>query len=314
VLGIADDRALGCVMRLVVTRPSGLMAAKAAVDEVLCAIDAAASRFRADSELSRLNADPGHEVAVSSLLAQAVAAALRGARLTGGAVDPTVGLALRLAGYDNDFAAVPTDGGPVRLIATQVPGWMAVEFDHLARTVKVPRGVELDLGATAKALAADLAAEAASKAIGGAGALVSLGGDIAVAGQEPAGGWSIQASEDSSAAIEEGEETVTIRSGGLASSSTTVRRWSRGGVVLHHIIDPSTGMPVKSVWRTATVAAASCVDANIASTAAIVKGRSAVPWLKMLRLPARLVDREGGILRTAGWPRPAHSESAPTIF
>ncbi|TMB47823.1 MAG: FAD:protein FMN transferase, partial [Chloroflexi bacterium] len=146
VLGIADDRALGCVMRLVVTRPSGLMAAKVAVDEILCAIDAAASRFRADSELSRLNADTGREVAVSPLLAQAVAAAMRGARLTGGAVDPTVGLALRLAGYDSDFAAVPGDGGPIRLIATQVPGWMAVEFDHLSRTVKVPRGVELDLG------------------------------------------------------------------------------------------------------------------------------------------------------------------------
>jgi thiamine biosynthesis lipoprotein len=314
VLGIADDRALGCTMRVVVTRPSALLAAKAAVDEIVGAIDAAASRFRPDSELSRLNANAGHEVTISALLARAITAALRGARLTEGAVDPTVGVAVRLAGYNGDFATVPANGGPIRLVATQVPGWMAVEFDSLSRTVRVPRGVEMDLGATAKALAADLAAAAASRAIGGDGALVSLGGDIAVAGRGPEDGWLIQASEDSSAPIEDGAEAISIRDGGVATSSVTVRRWTRGGVVLHHIIDPSTGLPAESRWRSVTVAAGSCVDANIGSTAAIVKGDSAIEWLERRLLPARLVDRDGNVVRVAGWPSPADSEFVPTGF
>jgi thiamine biosynthesis lipoprotein ApbE len=307
-LGIVDDRALGTSMRLVVTRPDGLVAAKAAADRVIKAIDDAASRFRADSELSQVNAEPGKRVRISPLLAQALAAGLRGAKLTGGAVDPTVGSAVRLAGYDRDFAAIPADGSPIQLAVTRIPGWRAIEFDEASRTILIPKGVEVDLGATAKALASDLAAAAAMEAVGAGGVLVSLGGDIAVAGEPPLEGWAVQTSEDSNAGIDDGEETITIQSGGIATSSTTVRRWMRGGVVLHHIIDPATGLPADGPWRTASVVAATCVDANIASTAAIVMGESAVPWLVANRLPARLVDRHGTVHRIAGWPAPeAHA-------
>ncbi len=303
-LGIADDRALGGSLRVIVTRPESLIAAKNAVDDVVASIDAAASRFRDDSELSRINATPDRVVKVSPLLAQAIAAGLRGAQLTRGAVDPTIGSAIRLAGYDQDFALVAARGrtGPLRLVATTVPGWQAIGFSLATRTVVIPRGVEIDLGATAKALAADLAAAAALKAAGGGGVLVSLGGDIAVAGEAPAGGWLVQVSEDSAAAIDEGEETVAITDGGVATSSTTVRRWTRGTVELHHIIDPSTGLPAQGRWRTATVAAGSCVDANIASTAAIVMGDRATVWLESQRLQARLVDSEGNVRRIGGWP------------
>jgi thiamine biosynthesis lipoprotein ApbE len=307
-LGIVDDRALGTSMRLVVTRPDGLVAAKTAADRVVRAIDDAASRFRADSELSRVNAEPGKRVRISPLLAQALAAGLRGAKLTGGAVDPTVGSAVRLAGYDRDFAAIPADGSPIHLSVTRIPGWRAIEFDEASRTILIPKGVEVDLGATAKALASDLAAAAALEAVGSGGVLVSLGGDIAVAGEPPLEGWAVQTSEDSNAGIDDDEETITIQSGGIATSSTTVRRWTRGGVVLHHIIDPATGLPADGPWRTASVVAATCVDANIASTAAIVMGESAVPWLVANRLPARLVDRHGTVHRIAGWPAPeAHA-------
>jgi thiamine biosynthesis lipoprotein ApbE len=312
VLGIADGRALGGTLRVVVTRPGSLRAAKAAVDEVVAAMDQAASRFRDDSELSLVNASADREVTISPLLAQAIAAALRGAELSGGAVDPTIGSAIRLAGYDTDFARVPVEGDQIRLYSERVPGWRAVHLDLRSRTVRVPRGVEIDLGATAKALTSDLAAAAASKAIDGAGVLVSLGGDIAVAGEPPEQGWSIQASEDSAAPMDDKEEAVMITSGGLATSSTTVRRWTRGGVVLHHIIDPATGLPADSCWRTASVVAATCVDANIASTAAIVMGRSAISWLEARRLPARLVDLAGNVQRVAGWPeRPANSDRFP---
>jgi thiamine biosynthesis lipoprotein len=312
VLGIADDTALGGSLRVIVTMPGSLRAAKAAVDEVVAAMDLAASRFRDDSELSRLNASPERDVTVSPLLAQAIAAALRGAELSGGAVDPTVGSAVRLAGYDTDFAQVPADGDRIRLYAERVPGWRAVRLDRTARTVRVPRGVEIDLGATAKALTSDLAAAAASKAIGGAGVLVSLGGDIAVAGEAPADGWSIQTSDDSAAPIDETQEAISITSGGIATSSTTVRRWTRGGVVMHHIIDPATGLPADTCWRTVSVVAANCVDANIASTAAIVMSRSAISWLEAGHLPARLVDLSGNVQRVAGWPqRSANSDRSP---
>ncbi len=312
VLGIADDRALGGSLRVIVTRPVSLRTAKAAVDEVVAAMDRAASRFRDDSELSRLNASPERDVTVSPLLAQAIAAALRAAELSGGAVDPTVGSAVRLAGYDTDFAQVPADGDRIRLYAERIPGWRAVRLDRASRTVRVPRGVEIDLGATAKALTSDLAAAAASKATGGAGVLVSLGGDIAVAGEAPAGGWSIQTSDDSATPIDDAEEAISITSGGIATSSTTVRRWTRGGVVLHHIIDPATGLPADTCWRTVSVVAATCVDANIASTAAIVMSRSAIAWLESGHLPARLVDLSGNVHRVGGWPeRSANSDRFP---
>ena len=307
--GVADGRALGGSVRVVVTDPDDMPAARTAVDDVLAAIDAAASRFRDDSELSRLNSRPELTVKVSPLLAQAIDAALRGAQVTDGAVDPTIGSAIRLAGYDTDFASVAPRGGPLRLEAHRIPGWQMVRFDRAARTVMVPRGVELDLGATAKALASDLAAQAAAAGMPvGHGVLVSLGGDVAVAGEAPAGGWPVQVSEDSGAPVDPGEETITLAAGGIATSSTTVRRWTRGDVRLHHILDPATGLPADGPWRTATVAAGTCVDANIASTAAIVMGEAAVAWLERHRLPSRLVDRDGRVHRLAGWPDSEDSE------
>jgi thiamine biosynthesis lipoprotein len=263
-----------------VTNEPDLASAKAAVDEVVQAVDLAASRFRDDSELSRLNAMPGRKTAISPLLAKLLGAALRGARITGGAVDPTIGSAIKLAGYEADFAQVPADGSAITLTVSRVPGWQAIYFDQASRTVLIPPGVEIDLGATAKALASDLAATAALKAIGDGGVLVSLGGDIAVAGNPPPDGWPVQTSEDSGAAISAAEETISIQTGGIATSSTTVRRW------------------------TATVVAATCLDANIASTAAIVMGVKAVAWLEAHRLPARLVERDGAVHRVSGWPRP----------
>jgi thiamine biosynthesis lipoprotein ApbE len=300
--GIIDDRALGSFLRVVVTPVANVLVAKAAIDELLRAVDLAASRFREDSELSRVNSTPGRETAISPLFAKLLAAALHGARVSDGAVDPTIGSAIKLVGYETDFAQVAADGAELTLRVSRIPGWRAIQFDETSRTVRLPLGVELDLGATAKAVAADLAATAARKATGSGGVLVSLGGDIAVAGSPPAEGWAIQTSEDSGAPISPGEETITIRSGGIATSSTTVRTWTRGGVVLHHIIDPATGLPSDGPWRTATVVAGTCLDANIASTAAIVMGAKAVNWLVANRLPARLVDRKGAVHRVSGWP------------
>jgi thiamine biosynthesis lipoprotein len=246
---------------------------------------------------------------VSPLLAQALATAIRAAELTDGAVDPTVGEAVRSAGYSVDFDSVPTDGAPLTLAVSPVPGWRRIRLFPVTRRVEIDAGVEVDLGATAKALAADLAAAAALDAMHGGGVLVSLGGDVAVAGDPPEEGWHIQIAEDSRAAITPDGETIAIRAGGVATSSTTVRRWRRGGVELHHIIDPATGLPTAGPWRTVSVVAGSCVDANIAATAAIVRGATAAAWLDRAGLPARLVDRSGAMTRVGGWPAPSAQTS-----
>lgn len=306
-IGVSDGHALGCGLRVVTTEPRAIDAARRAVDDVLQRVDEACSRFRDDSELSRLNAAGGRPVTVSPLFASAIDLALRAAALTGGAVDPTVGRAIRLAGYDRDFAAVPPDGAAIRLVANPVPGWTAVHFDAAQRTVALPPSVELDLGATAKGMAADLAAAAALRAAGQGGVLVSIGGDIATAGRPPSGRWRVQVSEDSGEPIVDGAEAIAIDVAGVATSSTTVRTWTRGGVRLHHIIDPRTGLPADGRWRTVSVLAATCADANIASTAAIVLGGGALEWLAQARVPARLVNVDGGITRTGGWPPPAEA-------
>lgn len=308
--GAYRGSALGTSMDVVVTDPQDLGAASAAVQQVVSAIDMACSRFREDSELSRFQAGEGRkEGIVSPLLAQALATALRAAALTGGAVDPTVGEAVRNAGYDVDFEAMAEDGAPLTIAVHPVPGWRRIRLYPATRRVEIDAGVDVDLGATAKALASDLAAAAALEAIGHGGVLVSLGGDVAVAGDPPSEGWHIQIAEDSRAPITPDGETIAIRAGGVATSSTTVRRWRRGGVELHHIIDPSTGLPASGPWRTVSVVAGSCVDANIAATAAIVRGAAAAAWLDGARLPARLVDRSGAITRIGGWPAPGAQTS-----
>jgi thiamine biosynthesis lipoprotein len=162
-------------------------------------------------------------------------------------------------------------------------------------------GVHLDLGATAKAWAADRAAAAAARA-NGCGVLVSLGGDIATSGPAPECGWRIRVTDDHRSDPSAPGQTVHIHSGGLATSSTAVRRWSHNGLSMHHIIDPATGTSVRTRWRTVSVAAARCTDANIATTAALVRGDSAPAWLEGLGLPARLLDWNERITTVGDWP------------
>jgi thiamine biosynthesis lipoprotein len=292
-------RALGTRVSVFVTDPAALADVCRLVERELDEIDLACSRFRADSELTRVNNAKGQWVGVSSLFLEALQSALRAARLTDGAVDPTIGRALRLLGYDRDFAEI--GAGPRRWqTVTTTPSWRSVQVDVGRRAVRVPAGVELDLGATAKALAADRAARNAAALV--SGVLVNLGGDVATAGDAPPDGWAVRVTEDHDADFDAPGQTVSLTSGGLATSSTTVRRWICGGEELHHIVDPSTGQPARVVWRTVSVAAASSVDANTASTAAIVRGDQAPLWLESLDLPARLVAAEGDVLRVCGWP------------
>ncbi|MFJ6899062.1 FAD:protein FMN transferase [Streptomyces hokutonensis] len=301
----ADWRALGTTVRLVVTDPALLDSCNLLLARHLAEVDAACSRFRPDSELAALDTSSGRPVTVSPLLAEALAVALRAAEATDGAVDPTVGSAMNAIGYDRDFTLVREDDRPVRLTVKRAPGWRLIDLDRTTGTVTVPAGVRLDLGATAKAWAADKAAAMLAE-VAGCGVLVSLGGDTAVAGEPPAGGWNIRV-QDVTGSVDEKPAhgtyaTTGLRSGGLATSGTAARNWRRSGHELHHIVDPRTGLPVRSPWRTVSVAAATCADANAASTAAMVKGAGAERWLTRLGLPARLVAQDGTVVTTPGWP------------
>ncbi len=291
--------ALGTTAVLVTADPAGLSAATDVLTDELAAIDAACSRFRPDSEISRLHACRGTVVQVGPLLGEAVSAALRAAELTNGLVDPTVGEAVRALGYDRDFAEVPDAADAAVAPVGPAPGWWRLGWDVEQRALLVPRGIWLDLGATAKALAADRIAVRAATAAG-CGVLVSLGGDVAVGGDPPDEGWSVGVADDHT--DREPAVSVTLSGGGLATSGTARRRWRRGGRTVHHIVDPRTGDAAMPCWRTVTVVAATCVDANIASTAAVVMGPAAPRWLAGCALPARLVAEDGTVTCVAGWP------------
>jgi thiamine biosynthesis lipoprotein ApbE len=302
--------AIGTSIRIVVTDATQLGAARAMLADDLAVLDAACSRFRADSELIQLEASAGQPTVVSPVLAGAIRAALRGAQLTDGDVDPTLGHAMEAIGYDRDFVLVQahegtSQGGKVGVAVSHLASWRQIELNEAAGLLKVPVGVRLDLGATAKAWAADRSAHRIARMLN-CGVLVSLGGDIAIAGHLPPGGWSIRVQDvtgDPFTPTEGPADLISIREGGLATSSTSARRWERGGDPMHHILNPRTGWPAESVWRTVSVAAGSALDANIASTAAIIRGHRAVGWLAKLGLPARLVAVDGSVKTVAGWPQ-----------
>ncbi|NTY61543.1 FAD:protein FMN transferase [Mycolicibacterium sphagni] len=283
-------------MHLLVTDPAALSAARAIVDTVLDDVEDAASRFRPDSEICELAAAGGVRTAVSPVLADLIDAALAAARWTDGDVDPTVGSAMIALGYDRDIADL--DPSTSRLGSVTIPSdWSMVEFD--GRSVLLPAGVLLDLGATAKALAADWCAQRVQVRTG-SGVLVNLGGDIATAGAPPNGGWHVlvqDTDDDPPCQIALGAGT------GLATSSTCRRRWWRGDDLVHHIVDPRTGRSADPVWRSVTVAAASCLAANTISTAAIIRGHRAPDWIATLGIAARLIDRTGAVRTVGKWPQ-----------
>lgn len=284
--------AIGTNALVAVPNRDDLLRARALLARQLEELDRACSRFRSDSELARVRAGESH---VSDLLAGYVAAALAAAHDTEGMVDPTLGAHMRAAGYDRTLKLVEARGGwTFRAVPPRV-AWRDVTLD--GNRLHVPAGCELDLGATAKARAADCAAHAISDALQSP-TLVSLGGDIATVGDFE---WSIRVAER----LDGDGPCVAIGAGGIATSSVTTRCWRTDRGVAHHLLDPRTGRPARSCWRTATVVAGTCLDANVAATAAIVLGGKAVDWLRARALTARLVATDGGVVHVGSWPSEA---------
>ncbi|MFN2344293.1 MAG: FAD:protein FMN transferase [Dermatophilaceae bacterium] len=310
-LGAASWRALGTYVDLRTTLDAVVRAAAMAVD-VLDEVDAVCSRFRQDSDLSRANRAAGRALEVSPVLVGAVRVALEAAEETDGIVDPTLGKALAAAGYDRTFALVPTnDPGP-----SSVPeprgAWRAVQVTD--DRVCVPSGSALDLGATGKAFAADLVALAITHALD-APVLVSVGGDVRVAcpdGEYGGGPAYPVVLGHSLADLAAGGQSTRVRvgTGGLATSSTSARRWRRGGRQWHHLIDPRTGAPAAGPLRTVTALGHTAAAANTASTAAIVLGDAAWTWLLERDVAARLVDVDGCVRTTPAWVASGIEEDA----
>jgi thiamine biosynthesis lipoprotein len=264
-------------------------------------IDLACSRFRPDSELQTVHRHAGATVQVGALLFEALRVAVEAAERTGGAVDPTVGNAIAALGYDADLDEVlARPAGPPPALGS-VAGYAHVQLNPADHTVRIPRGVRLDLGSTAKALAADRAAARIAPAVG-SGVLVSLGGDVAVAGEPPAGGWAVGIARDSSAPAGSVDQVVAITRGGLASSATAVRAWNAGERPVHHILDPRTGDSAAPYWVLVSATGASCVEANVVTTAAVVWGPEALHKLAGFDESVRLVRTDGEVFAVNGWP------------
>ncbi|MDQ4007165.1 MAG: FAD:protein FMN transferase, partial [Actinomycetota bacterium] len=261
------------------------------------------SRFRADSELCRVNAGAGGTVRVSADTARVVRRSVEAWRLTGGLFDPTVLPAVESAGYDRTFAEVAArvSSPAPDSAAAPTPGCagIRVTVDELGGTVRLPAGVRLDLGGIGKGYAADQVVHELRRH-GAAGACVNLGGDVRVSGGSPdPPAWSVGVTDPFDEAEDPGLLAVlAVEEGAVATSSRTRRRWRRGAQEMHHLIDPRTGEPARTGLAAVTVVAAEAHWAEILAKSALLAGREAgTRLLGSHGLAALLVTDTGDVLR-----------------
>jgi thiamine biosynthesis lipoprotein len=255
------------------------------------------SRFRRDSELSRVNAAAGRDVPVSPATFDVIEQALHAARATDGRFDPLLGARLVELGYDRTFAALPADRPGQPLAAWRPSRWREVRLDRARSAVRVPPGGALDLGGIAKGMAAD-AAVADLREAGVPYALVNAGGDLATHGAPPeSGGWAVGIDN-----VDLAGGAALLARGALATSSTLGRRWSRGGVAQHHLLDPLSGLPMEGELVQVTVTAPSCRQAEVAAKVALLSTVAAATTFVLGHgLTAALVTRSGAQLRIGQW-------------
>ncbi len=259
------------------------------------------SRFRPESEVSRLSASDGRYVKLSPLLYRALATALDAARATQGVFDPTLRERMIQIGYDRSFERL---GAWIPAAIYEEPAatgaWRAIRLDEARRMARLPRGVGLDFGGIGKGMAVDAALDAL-EAVGVTPALVNAGGDLAVRGlPEGEARWTVALPGNGHA------WAIGLERGALATSGVERRRWRQGEVERHHLIDPRTGDPARSGLWSVTAAAGSCARAEVAAKTALILGEErGVEFIEKIGLAA-LLARDDGAWRTAGaWPREA---------
>jgi thiamine biosynthesis lipoprotein len=221
------------------------------------------SRFRPGAELTRLGAGNGRPTVVSHPTAMLLERSLVAWERTGGLFDPTVLPALRAAGYDRSFDELP-EVSALGAVAGPTPGCGGIEVDPVLDLVRLPAGVEVDPGGIGKGLAADLAATAAVE-LGADGALVSIGGDLRVAGTPPVEGWEVELDHHVAAPAR-----VNLLAGAVATSTTLRRRWATTEGLAHHVIDPRTGKSSDGALVACSVVAGEAWWAEAVATAMLV--------------------------------------------
>jgi FAD:protein FMN transferase len=268
----------------------------------LAEINAAANRFIEDSEITRLNRSFGAPMHYSPTFELCLNTAMTAYEQTKGACSPTVLPSLLALGYDRDYSEIASD--PSIEVQPTLPslGLETIHLDTVSQTVQLSDGCQLDFGATAKALTCDLVANDIAEV---SGIVVEIGGDVAVRGQGPDGFWAIAVSDSLEAS--DNDPRVGLTNAGVATSSCAIRVWQGGGHQLSHIIDPFTGRSVEGPYNSASVVAASCVEANAFSTAALVWGEDASYYIAQAGLAARLVRTDGNVDLVGAWPREEQS-------
>ena len=282
-------RAWSTDVELTVTDPDHLEAAARLCRAVMDSIDLACSRYRVESELSVFTRSRATSIRVSSRLERLLRDALAAAEMTDGLVDPTLGH--RLAAIDGPPLGIPTS-------LSSAVRWSDVSLED--GILSAPPGTAFDLGAIGKASACEQVVSAITRELGPeAGVLVGIGGDIASSIVHPEGGWEVLVQDMPG----DPADRISLTAGAaLATSSTQHRRYRVGSDVVGHILDPRSTQILDSPWRTVTCAAVTCVEANAYSTAAVILGHEALPWLSARRVPARLVDEQYRVTTTADWP------------
>ena len=269
-------QSMGCEVAVVGARASEYLA----IERLFAERDRIFSRFDPESELNRVNAAAGKPIRVSRVFAELLGVALEAARETGGMVDPTLGAEIEAAGYNADFSLLEESPHPPQTVAPRQR--VTVQLDE--RCVHVPKGVRLDLNGVVKGRTVD----DALSLIKGSG-FVAAGGDLAAKGTFvvalPGGG------------------TISLVRGALATSGTNRRRWIRNGLVQHHLIDPSSGIPASSRWEQVTVCGMSCVGADVAAKTAFLLSSAGPKWLDARDLPGRFITSAGKVVLNHAWQR-----------
>ncbi len=264
----------------------------------LAAINVAANRFTDESEISRLNHSAGRPMKYSPAFELCLDTAISAYEQTQGACSPTVLPSLLALGYDRDYDEVATDSSIAVRPTRPSLGLDAIQINRAEQTVQLLDGCQLDFGATAKALTCDLVANDVGLT---GGVVVEIGGDVALRGEGPDGLWAIAVSDSLEAS--DHDPRLGLTNAGVATSSRVIRVWQGGGQRLNHIINPFTGGSVDGPYGSASVVAASCVEANAFSTAALVWGEEASYRIAQAGLSARLVRTEGAVDLVGAWPR-----------
>ena len=257
----------------------------------------ALSRFIPESELSRLNEQPGKPVPVSDLLYNVLSTALTAARETQGVYDPTMLDQLVKLGYDRTFDDLPADRPDPLIPGEPGGGWRGIRVDTIRRRVTLPAGIKLDFGGIAKGMAVD-AALAQLRASDISPALVNAGGDLAVDGLPPGEEqWQL------SVPGRDRHWSIPLCQGAVATSGIARRHWKQGNTLRHHLLDPRTGLPAQSDLWSVTVVTDRCEQGEVAAKVAFILGsEQGADFLQIHHIPGLLVLEDGSWVSIDPWP------------